>query len=210
MAALHHRMNQEANDANAEECVEKRCVLWNILQARRAVGELKAQYAVDVEQHDADDFAKAQRDDRQIVSLESQRRNADEDADDTRGERAEQEPDRERDAGVQPGARHEDCRRIGADRHETRVTQRELAQVSGCDVERHREDDVDADEHQDLRIILCDDAGVDEREAEDQKRYKEQRIDRITRGHRDFLICLLHLCHLILSRASGVRGGPWA
>ncbi|MPM88389.1 hypothetical protein SDC9_135492 [bioreactor metagenome] len=90
------------------------------------------------------------------------------------------------------------------------MAERKLTQISGCDVERNGEDDVDADEHQNLRIVLGDDAGVDEREAEDQEPGKEQRIDCIAHGHRDFLICLFHLGHLTLSRASGVRGGPWA
>ena len=127
----------------------------NPLQTSRAVGEVKAEHGVDVRQNHADNLAEAEGDDRQIVAAQAKRRNADDDAEDTGDDGADDDcgKDVRNERRVitlfqeRSGRRcfHEDTACISADRHEACVPQRELPQIAGCDVQGNRQNDVDTD-----------------------------------------------------------------
>ena len=122
---------------------------------------------VDVEDDDADDLAEAQRDDRQVVAAQPQRRHADEEARDRGQHRADREGDEQHEA-VAPelGQEREQADRsrspkvtvkyaagVGADRHEAGVADRELPGEAVDQVQAHRQDDVDAGQAQDLQDV---------------------------------------------------------
>ena len=109
----------------------------------------------DVRQNHADNLAEAEGDDRKIVAAQAKRRNADDDAEDTGDDGADDDCGKD----VRNERRvitlfqersgrccfHEDAACIGADRHEACVPQRELPQIAGCDVQGNRQNDVDTD-----------------------------------------------------------------
>ena len=80
MAALHHGMDEEAGDDHTEENIGEVGVLGDVLEALGAVEQAVAQHIVDVVQGDADDLAEAQGQDGQIVTGQTEGRDADEDA----------------------------------------------------------------------------------------------------------------------------------
>ena len=70
---LHKGMNEKAHYGHAKEAVEEAGVLGYVLQAGRTIGEVEAQYAVDVQKYHADYLAKAEGDYGKIVAFEAQR-----------------------------------------------------------------------------------------------------------------------------------------
>ena len=97
-----------------------------------------------VVEQDADDFAEAKGDDGEVVAAQAQRRQADEDAEKRRRQSTCKKRQRKRHLEVH----REDGGGIGADRHESRMTERELSRIAIDEVEARRQDDVDAEEQE--------------------------------------------------------------
>ena len=84
MAALHHGVDGKAGNDHADEHIGEVGILGDVLQALGTVEQLEAQHIIDVVQGDADDLAKAQRQDGQIITGQAQSRNADQHAEQAR------------------------------------------------------------------------------------------------------------------------------
>lgn len=124
----------------------------HVLHAGGASGQL-----IQVHQHDADDLAKAQGNNRQVVAAQSQGRQADKQAD----QRREQCPGHHR-RQCRPAALEQDSRHISADRHESGVAEHQLAGHAGHEIEAKRYDHVDAGCREDLGRIAVDQSGPDQ------------------------------------------------
>lgn len=72
VAGLHDHVDHQAGDHHADEHVRDGRGLGDALEARGAEGEVEAEHAVNVEEHDADDLAEAEGDDREVIPLETQ------------------------------------------------------------------------------------------------------------------------------------------
>src|SRR5262245_34662967 len=111
-----------------------------------------------------DDFGEAQRDDGQVIALQSERRNADRQAREGGQQPAHQQRDREQnprliaDGGKESGSKvgSEQGGRIGAHGHESGVAERELTGVAIDQVQAHGQDNVDADADRDVEEIRVD------------------------------------------------------
>ena len=125
----------------------------------------------DVQDDDADDLAEAERDDREVVALEPQRRDADEQV--RRAPRPARRPagsesspptppsgsvERAADErGDLPAVIHGQVgRRVAADRHEPGVADRELPGQAVDQIQADGERDVDADQVDDARVVRID------------------------------------------------------
>ena len=97
VAALHHGVDQKAGDDHAKEHVGEVGVLGDVLQALGAIEQLEAQHIIDIVQGDADDLAKAQRQDGQIVAGQTQGRDADEHTEQTSHDAGQHQTDGKRD-----------------------------------------------------------------------------------------------------------------
>ncbi|MPM98544.1 hypothetical protein SDC9_145732 [bioreactor metagenome] len=69
MAGLHDHMDHDTAEHHTQQHVEKGRDFGDALEARRTIGEVKAQHRVDIGQHHTDDLAKAQRDDGKVVTF---------------------------------------------------------------------------------------------------------------------------------------------
>ena len=155
MAGFHDGVDDIAADDHADKDQRERGILRDALQTGCAVGEVRADDGVDIRQDDTDDLAEAQGDDGQIVAAQAKRRDTDDNtentgnhcADDDSGQNVRNK--RGSIAFLQKCSRrrclHENTARVSADCHETRVPQRQLAEVAGRDVQGHCKDDVDTD-----------------------------------------------------------------
>ena len=94
-----------------------------------------------VDQH-ADDFAEAQRDNGQIVALKPQRRHAHQIGEHRRHQAAHNQCQRERPGLIGQNERSENRGAVSADRHESRVTQRQFAQHARHQVQAGHHDDI--------------------------------------------------------------------
>ena len=99
---------------------------------------------VDVEDADADDFAQAQGGDGQVVTVQAQRGQADEEAQQARGG----SPCDEGNGHVEAQLDRHDGAHIGTNGEEARVADGELARVAVDHVQARGQDDVDADQDQ--------------------------------------------------------------
>ena len=188
-------MDEEACEHDADKHQRHRRKFRNALEACRAVGEIKAQHGVDVRQDNADDFTEAQGDNGQIVAAQAKRRDTDDNtentgnhcADDDSGQNVRNK--RGSIAFLQKCSRrrcfHENTARVSADCHETRVPQRQLAEVAGRDVQGHCKDDVDTDGDQNARPVVCDDAGGNESSQQKVEADHQREVDNISRRHGD-------------------------
>ena len=121
-------MDDVAADDHADKDQRERGILRDALQTGCTVGEVRADDGVDIRQDDTDDLAEAQGDDGQIVAAQTQRRDADDDAEDPGHDRADeqcQQDVRDRSARVagleqllHRHGLHEDAAGVSADRHE--------------------------------------------------------------------------------------------
>ena len=82
-------MDDRTGNDHADEHKRKAGKLRNALEAGCAISKVKAKNRVNIGQNHADDFAEAKRDDRQIVAAQTQRRNTDDQTENTRNNRAE-------------------------------------------------------------------------------------------------------------------------
>ena len=134
-----------------------------------AVEPERAAELLDVLENHADDFAEAERDEREVIALEPQRRDADEQAGQRGAESAGEQARRRRSppwcnataAFVAEKAVGAMNRLIGggeirADGHEAGVAERELAGVAVHQIQRDGEDDVDPDADQDVEVVRID------------------------------------------------------
>ena len=139
--------------------------------ARRADG-------VHVLQDDADDFAEAERDDGEIIAAQPQRGNADEQPGNRRSESAREQRDKKNSVRGEniPFAEMvgNDCRRVSADSHETRVAQGKLPGVAVDEIQADGHHDADADVVKNVEPV-----GIyfirDERRQKDQRQRAEQK-----------------------------------
>ena len=129
-----------------------------------------------------DDELAGQRGDGEIEALDAQARHADDRADQRRHQPARRQRDPERQ--VEP--HREVGRRVGADRHEGAVADRDLPGVAHQDVEPQRADDGDEDQVQDRQVIFVDGERHDHDEQHRQHRHRpagdRQRVERHVGG----------------------------
>jgi hypothetical protein len=123
----------------------------------------------------ADDLAEAERDDGEVVALQPERGQPDEQAGEGRAQPAGAEGAEEKEVlrprrpavrAEEPGAEQHGHGggQVGADRHEARVAEGELAGVAVHQVQADGEDDVDADADRDVEVVGVEPAG-ERREA---------------------------------------------
>ena len=91
MAGFHDGVDDVAADDHADKDQRERGILRDALQTGCAVGEVRADDGVDIRQDDTDDLTEAQGDDGQIVAAQTQRRDADDDAEDPGHDRADEQ-----------------------------------------------------------------------------------------------------------------------
>ena len=122
------------------------------LEARRAAD------IGDVDDDDADNLAETERCDGEVVAAQAQRRQTDEHAEESCSDGACEEREGKRHMKV----RRQDGGNIGADRHESRMAERELSRIAVDEVEARRQDDVDAEEQEVQLPEGADDAPRDQ------------------------------------------------
>src|ERR1051326_179743 len=129
-----------------------------IAPVRDAAEAARAADLLDVEDEHADDLAEAERDDGQVIAAQPQRRQAAAVAGQRSAREQRQNEERVLRAGILVGVRREvevgeERREVRADGHESGVAERELPGVAVDDVQRHRQRDVDADQHEDAGVV---------------------------------------------------------
>ena len=138
MRGVHEVLDEEQGDEHGEEDPCEVGVARDALEARRTAD------VVDVDEHDADDFAKAQGRNGEVVAAKAQRRQTDEHAEESCSDGTGEERERKRHMKV----RRQDGGDVGADSHESRMAERELSRIAVDEVEARRQDDVDAEEQE--------------------------------------------------------------
>ena len=166
MRGVHEVLDEEQREEDGEEDTGEVGVAGDALEARRAAD------IVDVDEHDADDLAKAQGRDGEVVAAKAQRRQADEDAEESRSDGTCEKRDGKRHVEV----RRQDGGDVGADRHEASVPERELSRIAVDEVEARRQDDVDAEEEEVQLPEGADDAPRDQplQDAEEDEPEEEE------------------------------------
>ena len=152
MRGVHEVLDEEQRQEHGEEDPGEVRVARDALEARRTAD------VVDVDEHDADDFAEAQGGNGEVVAAKAQRRQADEHAEQRRSDCACEEREGKRHMKV----RRQDGGGIGADRHESCMAERELSRIAVDEVEARRQDDVDAEEQEVQLPERADDAPRDQ------------------------------------------------
>ena len=189
--ALDHGVDEKAGQHHAQEHRQQVGVLGDVLQALGAVEKGKAQDVVDVVQGDADDLAKAQRQDGQIVAAQAQGWDADQHAEQAGHQRAQGQA-RRKGNRLRPGAVFgEQGAGVGAHRHKAGVAQRQLAQVAGGHVQGDGQDDIDAHQQQDFILVGAQDAGRQGLQREKEQDHQHG-IDEI--AHRHFQRAVFRFC----------------
>jgi hypothetical protein len=164
------------------------------VRGRRERESARAAHRVDVQDRDADDLARAERRDRQVVAAQAQRWNRDHDPRDRGDEPPQHEHQREvHDARERErhALRHrveqrsacehrERGRRVRADRHEARVPDRELSGEAVHELQGDRGDHRDADARQDRHVVRIQN---ERRSQIEQSQKTEHRADREQRAH---------------------------
>jgi len=154
----------------------------------------------------ADDLTEAQRDDGQVVAVQSQGRNADQDAEHAGHHAADQRGDQEACGGVDGDAGGDhvfggQCGHVGADGLETAASQRQLAKHTDGEVQGRGHDDGDACGHHDALDVGVGQAGFA------QRHHDAERGEDADEAHQIGLFggkhCLLHLI-----RPSPLRSCP--
>ena len=210
MAALHHGVDQEAGDDHAQEHVGKVGVFGNVLQALGAVEQLKAQHIVDVVQGDADDLAKAQRQDSQIVAGEPQGGDADKHPKQSGNHPCQHQTDGKGHALGKAGGFGEQGTGVGTHRHKTGVAQRQLPQVAGGNIQRDGQNDVDAYGQQYLVLVGGKHTAGHIGKPHEQQPHQHQ-IHQVAHGHFDGLAVGFHRSALLTPfPAPCGRGSLWA
>ena len=184
-------MDEKAGQHHAEKDRQKVGVLGDVLEPLGPVKEGEAQDVVDVVEGDADDLAKAEGQDGEVVAAQPQGRDADQHAEQAGHGGAEGEPRRKGD-GLRPGAVFgEQGAGVGAHRHKAGVAQRQLPQVAGGDVQRDGQDDVDAHQQQHLVLVGAEHIGAQQLQPNEQQRHQHG-VDQV--AHRHFQGAVLCFC----------------
>lgn len=146
-----HRNGYNGDDKHICEGCQK----WDAGQARCAAGKRHGQ-----DQH-TDDFAESQRQNGQVVALQTKCRHADDDAEGRRHNAADQQRQRETNHCGQSGIHGEQRRRIRAHTHETCMSQNQLAQKAGGQIQANSQNHIDADHGQNAGVIGIDNIRTD-------------------------------------------------
>ena len=110
--------------------------------------------------------------------------------------------------GVDPF--EEDAAGVGAHRHKARMAQRQLAQVAGGHVQRHRQDDVDAGQGEHGGAVAVDHAALNEAGKQAEQGQHQHGIDQVPDRHGDRSAFFDHTTSpLTLSRSSCGPGCRW-
>ena len=210
MAALHHGVDQEAGDDHAQEHIAEMGILGDVLQALGAVEQAVTQHIVDVVQRDADDLAKAKRQDGQIVTGQAQSGDADQHTEQARHDAGQHQTNGKGDAAGQGAVLGEQRAGVSTHGHETGMAQRQLAQIAGGHVQRHGQDDVDAHGHQHLVLIGGKQIPGQVGKPQEQQRH-QHRIHQVAHGHFERFAFGIHL-HALLTPfpAPCGQGSRWA
>ena len=195
MAGFHHHVDDQAGKRHTDKHQSKAGDLGNLLKTRRAVGKFKAQHRVNIGQHHADDLAKAQGNDGQIVTPQPQGRDTDDKAKEPRHHSGQYQSRNDVGQARQsiPGANqvaqrsclHINTAGVSPHRHETGMAQRQLAQIAGSHIQGHRQNDVDADSHQNAGPVIGDDSLRNQGNEYTPQSYRQQNIDNIAQRHGD-------------------------
>ena len=78
------------------------------------------------------------------------------------------------------------------------MTQRQLPQVAGSHVQGHRQNNVDADGHQDTGPIVGNDTLCHKKGEDAPQRHCQQKVDEVAHGHRDSDRILFHAIHPLI------------
>ena len=203
-------MDQKAGDDHAQEHIGEVGVLRDVLQALGTVEQLEAQHIVDVVQGDADDLAKAQGQNGQIVTGQTQGRHADDHAEQTGRQAGQHQADDKGDAAGQRAVLGEQSAGVGTHSHETGMAQRQLAQITGGNVQRDGQNDVDAHGEQHLVLIGGKHVAGEEGQHHEQQSHQHQ-IHQVAHGHFERFAFGIHLSALLTpSPAPCGQGSPWA
>ena len=130
---------------------------------------------VEAEVHDVydvlDDLTEGEGYDSEVVALEAEYRHADDDARDSRKDRADDYRDRQTQRrqrnDVREAGRGDDAGER-ADRHEARVAERQLTEDADGQVERNSHNDIGADRHEQTLDLAREHAARDERLHDDE------------------------------------------
>ena len=203
-------MDQKAGDDHAKEHVGEVGVLGDVLQALGAIEQLEAQHIIDVVQGNADDLAKAQRQDGQIVAGQAQGWDADEHTEQTGHDAGQHQTDGKGDTVRQRAELGEQGAGVGTHGHETGMAQRQLPQIAGGNVQGDRQDDIDAHRHQHLVLVGGQDISGQVGKRHEQQRH-QHRVHQVAHGHFDRFTVLIHLPALLTPfPAPCGRGSRWA
>ena len=85
MTGLHCRVDDKTDKPDTDKDVQKGRRFRYGFEAERAIGQVKAEDAVDIQKNNLDNLAEPERDDRQVVSPEPQGGNPDDEAENCRG-----------------------------------------------------------------------------------------------------------------------------
>ena len=197
MAALHHGVDGKAGNDHADEHIGEVGILGDVLQALGTVEQLEAQHIIDVVQGDADDLAKAQRQDGQIITGQAQSRNADQHAEQARHDAGQHQTHDKSDTGGQIAVFREQGAGVSTHGHETGVAQRQLAQITGGNVQRDSQNDVDA--HGEKHLVLVGGQHVlgEEGQAHEQQSHQHG-VHQVAHGHFERFAFGIHL-HALLT-----------
>ena len=210
MAALHHGVDGKAGNDHTDEHIGEVGILGDVLQALGTVEQLEAQHIIDVVQGDADDLAKAQRQDGQIITGQAQSRNADQHAEQARHDAGQHQTHDKSDTGGQIAVFREQGTGVSTHGHETGMAQRQLAQITGGNVQRDSQNDVDA--HGEKHLVLVGGQHVlgEEGQAHEQQSHQHG-VHQVAHGHFERFAFGIHL-HALLTPfpAPCGQGSPWA
>ena len=211
MTGFHHGVDSKAGDDDTEEDVPVVGIFRDVFQALCAVEQLEAQHIVDVVQGDTDDLAEAQSQDGEVVTGQAKSRDADEDTKDASHDGTQCQTDRKCDTGGQVAVFREQRTGVCTDSHETGVTQRQLAQITGGDVQGDGQNDIDADAHHDLILIGREDVLGHEGQQNEAESHQNEVHQVAHRHFQGFAFCIhfpnppLHLfLHLTAKETGGL------
>ena len=204
VAALHHGVDEETGDDHAQEHVGKVGILGDVFQTLGAVEQLEAQHIINVVQGDADDLAKAQRQDGQIVAGQAQGGDADKHPEQPGDYPCQHQTDGKGDALGQARGFGEQGAGIGTHRHKTGMTQRQLPQITGGNVQRDGQNDIDAHGQQHLILVGGQHIAGHIGKPHEQQPHQHQ-IHQVAHGHFEGLAFDIHRyapLHLFLHLAA--------
>ena len=203
-------MDEETGDDHAQEHVGKVGILGDVFQTLGAVEQLEAQHIINVVQGDADDLAKAQRQDGQIVAGQAQGGDADKHPEQPGDYPCQHQTDGKGDALGQARGFGEQGAGIGTHRHKTGMTQRQLPQITGGNVQRDGQNDIDAHGQQHLILVGGQHIAGHIGKPHEQQPHQHQ-IHQVAHGHFDGLAVGFHLSALLTPfPAPCGQGSPWA